>query len=243
MEQTQIPQHVAIIPDGNRRWAKERGKPGFEGHIEGAKRFREVSRAAFEMGVRYFTFWAASEDNLRNRSITEVVQLVSLFRQELEKRHTLDNCLKNGIRFRTLGSWNRVANNERLLNAIRALQERTEKFDQRFLTILFGYSGVQEIEEAVKRVCKLPPGSLERFNVEVLKSALWTHALPSVDLVIRTGACEEGLNWSHNSSGFMMLLAANAKTFSPPTFWPDFTVEMFRQTIADYSKSSRRFGA
>lgn len=243
MEQAQLPLHVAIIPDGNRRWAKERGRPGFEGHIEGAKRFREISRVAFEMGVRYFTFWIASEDNLRNRSAIEVSQLVSLFRQELERGQTLSNCLKNKIRFRTLGSGHRIVNNQRLLDAILALQERTKEFDQRFLTLLFGYSGVREMVEAIKTVCKLPPGRIERFDEEVLKKALWTRDLPPVDLIIRTGACEEGPNWSRYSSGFMMLLAANAKTYSPPTLWPDFTVEMFRQTIADYSKSSRRFGA
>ncbi len=243
MEQAQLPLHVAIIPDGNRRWAKERGRPGFEGHIEGAKRFREISQATFEIGIRYFTFWAASEDNLRKRGIDEVGQLVSLFRRELERGQTLSNCLKNKIRFRTLGSWYGIVKDERLLSVILALQERTRKFDQHFLTILFGYSGVHEMVEAVKTVCKLPPGRIERFDEEVLRKLLWTHDLPPVDLIIRTGACEEGPNWSHSSSGFMMLRSANAKIYSPSTPWPDFTVDMFRQTIADFSKTSRRLGA
>jgi undecaprenyl diphosphate synthase len=243
MERAQFPTHVAVIPDGNRRWARERGRLGFEGHIEGAKRFREISKVAFKMGVHYFTFWAASEDNLRNRDIAEVTQLVLLFRRELERKQTLDNCLKNGIRFKTLGGWHRIVDDQCLLNAILALQERTKEFDQRFLTVLFGYSGEREMIETVKRVCKLSLGNIERLDGEVLKNALWTRELPPVDLIIRTGACEEGPNWSHNSSGFMMLLAANAKTFSPPTLWPDFTVEMFRQVVADYSKVPRRFGA
>ena len=243
MEQAQLPLHVAIIPDGSRRWARERGKPEFEGYIEGAKRFREIGRVAFEEGIRYFTFWVISDNNLRERDPAKVTQLVSLFRRELETRRTLVNCLKNEIRFRTLGSWNRIVNNQRLLNAIQALQERTKEFNRRYLTILFGYSGVHEMVEAIKMICKLPPGSIERFNEEVLKKALWTRDLPPVDLIIRTGACEEGSYWSHNSLGFMMLLAANAKTYSPPTLWPDFTVEMFRQAVTDYSKAPRRFGA
>lgn len=243
MQPSHLPKHVAIIPDGSRRWARERGRPGFEGHIEGAKRFREIGKIAFEMGIRCFTFWVLSEDNFRNRSLAEVTQLVSLFRRELETRRTLDNCLENEIRFKTLGSWNRIVNDSRLLNAVNALQERTKEFNRHSLTILFGYSGVREIVEAAKKVCKLPPGSIEHFNEGVLKNALWTRELPPVDLIIRTGACEEGPYWSHNSSGFMMLLAANAKTFSPPTLWPDFTVETFRQTIIDYSKITRRFGA
>lgn len=243
MEQARLPTHVAIIPDGNRRWAKERGRPGFEGHIEGAKRFREISKAAFEIGIRYFTFWAASEDNLRNRDIAEVAQLVLLFRKELEKWQTLNNCLKNKIRFRVFGRGHRIVNDDRLPSTITALQERTKEFDQRFLTILFGYNGVHEMVEAVKMVWRFPSNNIEHFDEDALRRALWTRDLPPVDLIIRTGSCEEGPNWSHGSSGFMMLHAANAKTYSPPTLWPDFTVEMFRQTIADYSKSSRRFGA
>ena len=142
--------------------------------------------------------------------------------------------------FKIIGNWYDILLDNGLLHSIQLLQNHTQEFNQHFLTILFGYSGVREMLEAVRKICKSQP---KHIDEEVLKRALWTHDLPPVDLIIRTGACEEGLNWSHNSSGFMMYLAANAKVFSPPTLWPDFTADTFRVAITDYSKTPRRLGA
>ncbi len=248
MEQAQLPTHIAIIPDGNRRWARERGKPGFEGHLEGAKRFREISRAAFEMGIRYFSFWGASIGNLEKRSPEEVRLLVSLLKRELADKHTLEMYRKNQIHFWMPGAWDWILRDAKLRELVTNFQNETSGFKERYLTLLFGYSGKWETEEACHDLyqavlarhenpgwtCSSEPLA-QRFSL--------TGWLSPVDLVIRTGACEEGPNWSHNSSGFMTWLAADAKTFSPPTLWPDFTVEMFRKTVADYSKTPRRFGA
>ena len=240
-----LPRHVAIIPDGNRRWANERGRPGFEGHIEGAKRFHEVVGAAFEMGLPIFTFWAASVDNLTKRSPKAVAGLVSLLKQELSDESTLQMCCENEVRFRMSGEWDEILENDELSRLVTNLERRTLGFKKCHLILQFGYSGKREMLQAIKDLCD---SALEKrwlsssdINEELVSKFLGN--LPPVDLLIRTGACEEGPNWSHNSSGFMMWLAADAKVFSPPTFWPDFTVEMFRQTIADYSKTSRRFGA
>lgn len=234
-----LPTHVAVIPDGNRRWAKEHGKPGFEGHIEGAKRFREISRAAFEMGVPHFTFWAASADNLRRRSPAEVQVLVSLFRHEIEKKSTLENCLRNKIQFRVIGNWFEILHDTRLLRTIQALQDQTKVCNQYFLTILFGYNGMEETLSAVNRVCQ---HCLKHIDEQTLRRALWTRDLPPVDLVIRTGT--ERPNWTHVSSGILNpWLTPNAQIFSPQILWPDFTAGMFRRTIEDYSKTPRRFGA
>ncbi|MDP2932938.1 MAG: polyprenyl diphosphate synthase [bacterium] len=245
MEQTQFPLHVAIIPDGNRRWAREQGRSRFEGRLEGAKRFREISRTAFEMGVRCFTFWGASIDNLKKRSSEEVKFLAGLLKEELGNGYFLRECLKNKIRFRMLGTWNEILKDEILSRTVANIECETCYFNGRRLTLLFGYSGEQEMTEAVRDMCESVNNGLDpsRINAMLIKNFLWTGSLPPVDLVVRTGACEEGPNWSHYSSGFMMWLAANAKTYSSPTLWPDFTVEMFRQTIADYSKTSRRSGA
>lgn len=238
-----ILRHVAVIPDGNRRWAEREGKHHTWGHQRGVIRFREVSTAAFKMGISHFTFWAASEDNLRKRIPEEVQMLVLLLKTELGLRDTLRNCQENKINFRVIGSWNDILRDDELLHLIQFLQGKTKKFEHRFLTVLFGYSGIQEMVEAVKEACQYPRKRPECLDEEVLRRTLWTRDLPPVDLLIRTGACEEGPNWNHNSSGFMMLLTTNAKVFSPPTLWPDFTAEMFRQTVADFSKTPRRFGA
>ncbi len=245
MEQTQLPMHVAIIPDGNRRWAKERGKPGFEGHLEGAKRFREISKTAFEMGIRYFTFWGASIDNLEKRSPEEVRFLVELLKEELGNGRFLRECLENKIRFRMPGMWHEILKDEALFRIVANVEGKTCCFNGRHLTLLFGYSGEQEMIEAISDLCESAKDGFNypKINAGWIKSFLRTCFLPPVDLVVRTGACEEGPNWSHNSSGFMIWLVTDAKVYSPPTLWPDFTVEMFRQTIADYSKAPRRFGA
>lgn len=235
-----LPCHIAIIPDGNRRWAEKERKHRSEGHIEGVERFREISKAVFEIGIPYFTFLAASEYNLKKRNPSEVQLLVSLLQHELEEKSTLENCLESEIRVRVIGNWYNILHNDGLLHSIQLLQNRTREFDQHFLTILFGYSGTHELSDAVKTICKYHP---KHIDEEVLRRALWTHDLPPYDLIIRTGACEEGLNWTHNSLGFLTsLLAANAKIFSPPTLWPDFTVGMFRRAVAYYSKAPRRFG-
>ncbi len=250
MEQARLPRHIAIIPDGSRRWAAKHGLPAFEGHRRGVQNFRDISESAFDLGVGYFTFWAASEDNLIKRSPLEVQFLVSLFCEELEGKRTLEECLEREVRVSVLGRWDEILKNERLLRAVTAIERRTLLFEiferKHHLTLYFGYSGKQEMLRVIKDLYdSVLEGrwlsSSEDISEETINKFLGN--LPPLDLVIRTGACEEGPNWSHNSSGFMMWLAADAKIFSPPTLWPDFTVEMFRQTVADYSGIPRRFGA
>jgi len=226
MEQSQnLPRHVLIIPDGNRRWVKEHGKPGSEGHLEGAKRFHEVSKAAFGMGIKHFTFWVASGKNLAERSHYEIMVLLFILRQELGKPDVLRDFLKNQTRFKVLGGWYEILHEHHfghlreLLHLIRTLQERTESFDQHFLTLLFGYTGKGEGLKAVRIT------------------------LPPVDLMIRTASCEEGPCWAHNSCGIVKILADEGRLYSPPTLWPDFTADEFRKAIEEYSKVPRRHGA
>ena len=239
MQSGHLPKHVLIIPDGNRRWAEEHGKSRSDGYLEGVRRFREISKTAFEMGILYFTFWAASASNLKRRNPAEVQVLVSLLRHELEKKSTLENCLKRKIRFRVIGNWFEASHGTCLLHAIQTLQDQTKIYGQYFLTILFGYSGVEEGEEGTKQVCKHPP---KHFDGKALKRAVWTRDLPEVDLMIRTGT--ERQNWTHNSDGILNpWLAPNSRVFSPQVLWPDFTADDFRRTIIVFSEIPRRLGA
>ncbi len=219
MEQTQLPVHVAIIPDGNGRWAKERNLSRSEGHYEGAKRFREISKSALEMGIPYFTFWAASYNNLTKRSHSEVQALFSLLQHELETENTLSGLLEDKIKFRVVGDWFEVKHDTHLLDVIKHLERKTNNFSQYHLTLLFGYNGTAK-------------------ELEIMRSAL-----PLVDLMIRTASCEEGPNWTHNSCGLMTLLANDGRLYSPPTLWPDFTTDRFRKVIEEFSRVSRRHGA
>jgi undecaprenyl diphosphate synthase len=249
----ELPRHISVIPDGNRRWAAKHGLPPFEGHRRGIQNFRDISESALDMGIEFFTFWAASEDNLLKRNPLEVNFLVSLLCKELENERTLKECQKRQVMVKIPGRWDEILKNERLLRAITAIERETRLFRKHCLTLLFGYDGRCEMVEAIKdiisadretsRKCKHPEEAPVEVNPDLVKRSLWASHLPLVDLEIRTGACEEGPNWSHNSSGFMMWLAADAKVFSPPTLWPDFTVEMFRQALTDFSKTPRRFGA
>lgn len=234
-----LPPHVLVIPDGNGRWAEKRGLSRSEGHHEGVKRFREISKTAFDLGIPHFTFWAASVDNLVKRNPMEIKVLVSLFRHEIEDRNTRDSFIKNQVRFRVIGKWHEILGDNKLLDSIQLLQDRTREFNKHFLTIFFGYCGESEVDEAERIIYRQQP---KHLNPGFFREALWTRDLIPVDLVIRTAA--EKTNWTHNSAGILNpWLTPDSQIFSPRILWPDFLPDIFRQTVIDYSKITRRFGA
>jgi undecaprenyl diphosphate synthase len=203
------------------------------------QRFREISRVAFEMGIRCFTFFAASENNLRGKSTTEISTFLLSLRQELESKDTLGLCLKKKVRVRVIGGWCEILHNSKLLGAISFLEERTKLFSQHFLTILFGYSGMGELLDCIRTIIKQRPG--QQVNEAVLKKVLWTGALPSVDLMIKTGS--EPPDWGCNKSGILNpWLTPDTRIFSSQVLWPNFTAGIFRQIIAAFSKAPRRLG-
>lgn len=245
MQLSHPPKHVLIILDGHRRWAKVKDRPRSESYQIGAERFREVSRAAFKMGISYVTFWLASGKNLKEREPQEIMILILLLRQELENTDTLQNLIKNQTRFRVLGDWHEILHARHfsylhdLQHLIQSIQVRTEKFDRHFLTLLFGYSGASELDEAERRMCEQPSRNIKPG---ILRRMLETRDLPPVDLIIRTGA--EKPNQTHVSDGiFSPWLTPNSQLFSPQVLGPDFTAEMFQQAVRDYSEIPRRFGA
>ena len=229
-----LPQHIAIIPDGNRRWARSRGLISVEGHREGFKRFREIAEAAFSIGIPFFTFWGASEDNLTKRSKIEVNFLVTLFQRKLEEELRSDFFTKNQIRVRVIGRWETLLNNPaKLKRLITEVEGQTRSFQKNRLTILFGYDGRSEMLEAVKKIKKQ---SSDQIDFDTVKQALWTNELPDVDLVIRTGG------EPHWSAGFMMWLTANSQFYFTEKFWPEFTEKEFTKAIKDFQNRERRFG-
>ena len=244
MPSTNIPKHIAAIPDGNRRWAKEHSLLPWKGHQEGLLRFEEVNRHAFDRGVQYFTFWAASEDNLTKRTRIEVAVLKRLMRHQLKKELKEGELVKKKIRFRLIGRWHEILKDAEIKKLANELEKATEKFTDKQLTILFGYDGRREMLEAVRTITKeevsrLPTGQAGlRGNdaYEVIKNHLWTKDLPPVDLVIRTGG------EPHWSAGFMMWLTADSQFYFTPKFWPDFNNAALDKAIADYSERERRFG-
>ncbi len=236
-----VPQHVAAIPDGNRRWAKKRGLPGTAGHAEGLKRFYDVMDEAFAQGVRYFTLWAASESNLTKRTKIEVDFLMTLFRGEILRHLDSKKFIEKQIRVRVRGKGVEMIGDAKFTEAVRKLEEESSQFTEKNLTILFGYNGTTEILEAIRGISEDTITKKQETNEDlekVLRKHLWTGELPPVDFVIRTGM--EGD--PHNSAGFMMWQTAESQLYFTETFWPDFGKEEFKKALEEYGERERRLG-
>lgn len=228
-----IPNHIAIIPDGNRRWAKARLLNPWDGHTEGVKRFWEIAESANDQGIKYLTFWAASYGNLTKRSALEVKFLIELLRRELSKPELRQKLINGKIRLRVMGEWQQIINDKKLEEVIHGLEDDTAGFTSSNLTILFGYDGQREMISAANALVK----SGELVTEESLHSALWTADLPDVDLVIRTGG------EPHWSAGFMMWLTANSQFYFTDMLWPDFKTEELKKAFAEYERRERRLGS
>jgi undecaprenyl diphosphate synthase len=231
-----LPRHIAIIPDGNRRWGKSRHISANQSHQKGAENFREIFREAFRSGIPWITFWAASEDNLVKRSRTEVFFLANLLAREISSKKFETEVTENKVSVRFLGIGDRMLHNKKLSAAIRAIEKKTAGFTTAHLTILFGYDGRREMTEAIETLIH----SHAAANDKTLRAALWTGFLPPVDLVLRTG--EEDLGWSHWSAGFMMWHVAQAEFYTTGTFWPEFSTKDFHAMLYGYAGRARRLG-
>lgn len=230
--QKNIPKHVAIIPDANRRWAVARGLPAIEGHREGYQRMKDVLEEARDQGIEYMTFWAGSEDNLKKRSRFEVRFLATLLKNGIVEDLLTKDFFKWESRVRILGKWDEILRDKTLRDLVHKIENRTKKFTKRNLTILFGYNGTTEMTEAIKDIRK----TKESVTYDTVKKHLWTHDLPEVDLVIRTGG------EPHWSVGFMMWLTANSQLYFTRTKWPDFGKSHFKKALKEYSGRGRRLG-
>lgn len=230
-----IPTHVAVIPDGNRRWARARGLHPWEGHRIGfQKRFFEVAEEAFKLGIPRLTFWAASEGNLLERSGMEVKFLVKILKKALSDKSFHEIAEKNKIRVRCLGRWNEILKDAGLEKAVRELEDKTKNYHENRLTVLFGYDGKIEMMEAINKL--KAQSEKQKINEENIKNSLWTGDLPPVDLVIRTGG------EPHWSAGFMMWHCADSQFYFTEKLWPDFGKSEFQKALADFAGRERRFG-
>lgn len=231
-----LPKHIVVIPDGNRRWARSQGLMAFLGHEAGAKRLEEILEAALELKIPYFTFWGMSLDNVTKRSKEEVAFLFGLFEKYFNKLLENKEVDENKVKVTVLGRW-REHFPERLKNVIEEILEKTRDYDQYHLTFLMAYSGVDEMTEAIAMIAnsKLQNPDL-KINQEIIKNNLWTYKLPPVDLVIRTGG------EPHWSAGLMMWDVSDAQLYFTETLWPDFSSEEFKKALEKYSKIERRFG-
>lgn len=230
-----FPRHVILVPDGNRRWAKKRGKPPFFGHRAGAKSAEAIFKFALDSELECLTFWGCSVNNLTERTPAEVKFLHQVFASSFGKlENKMKDLKKHGIRVQVLGRWEELFP-EKTKKIIHRLIKDTAGHDKRQLTFLMAYNGLDEMVSAFQTVVRsgVKPEEVDR---ETIKRSLWSAKLPPVDLVIRTGG------EPHWSAGLMMWDVAEARLYFTETTWPDFTPEEFQKALNEYARTERRFG-
>lgn len=226
---TTVPRHVAIIMDGNGRWAKARFLPRIAGHKRGAEAVRATVRAAAEMGIEALTLYAFSSENWR-RPAEEISDLMGLLRHYLASE--LDEIHANGIRLRIIGDYTRF--NADLVAMLEAAMARTADNDRMTLVIALNYGAQDEIARAVRAIVAegIPAETIDAATIE---ARLDTHDLPPLDLLIRTSG-------ERRLSNFLLWQAAYAELLFVDTLWPDFGAEALTEAIADFARRERRYG-
>jgi len=226
-----IPTHVALIPDGNRRWANKKNLPSFMGHQKGAETLEKIIYKFLELKIPYLTFWGSSLDNITKRSKTEVNYLFKIFEDQFNKISEEEKIHENKVRIEVIGKW-REYFPENTKIAIEKAIEKTKNYNNFVLTFLMAYNGTDEMIDCIKKI----KGEVTK---EKIKENLWTKNLPEVDFIIRTGCKSD----PHNSAGFMMWDSAYSQLYFTNKFFPDFKEKSFEAAIEDYSKRERRNGA
>jgi undecaprenyl diphosphate synthase len=227
------PQHVAIIMDGNGRWATGRGWPRLVGHRKGAERVKQIVAAAPDMGIKWLTIYAFSTENWK-RSTEEVLGLMGLFSRYIERE--ADRMATDSVRMRFIGDRSRLDN--RLRGLMDGIEARTAGNNRLNLTVAINYGGRDEIVRAARALAlRVADGGLEPGAIDdaAVSAVLDTAALPDPDLVIRTSG-------ETRTSNFLLWQAAYAEYEFTPTLWPDFSPDELAAILARYGARERRFG-
>ena len=233
IDRERLPQHIAIIRDGNGRWAKERGKQRLFGHQSAIQSVREVSEASAEIGVKYLTLYAFSTENW-NRPLAEVSGLMSLLATTITKEVVTMN--KNSIKLNAIGDLKSLpkANYEQLMQAIADTSHNTRMT----LTLALSYSGRWDLTQASRRMAEdVKAGKLqpEAVNDQLVSSYLSTAGMPDPELLIRTSG-EERI------SNFLLWQLAYSELYFTSKYWPDFRKADLYEAILNYQRRERRFG-
>jgi undecaprenyl diphosphate synthase len=228
-----LPQHIAIIMDGNGRWAKAHGKHRVFGHKNGVKAVREATESCAEIGVKHLTLYAFSTENW-NRPLSEVSALMELL--VLTIGNEIKTLQKNKIRLNAIG--NLAALPDRCKKELLSAIEKTKNNDRMTLTLALSYGSREEIVEMVKKIAsEVKAGNIEtnEINESLISNHLYTAGIPDPELVIRTSG-------EHRISNFLLWQIAYAEFYFLEKFWPDFSREDLYQSIYDFQNRERRFG-
>ena len=232
-ENLNIPAHVAIILDGNGRWAKQKGMPRNYGHMQGAKAVEDILVDARDLGIKYLTVYAFSTENW-NRPEAEVSALMTILRNYLKT--SIKKSMKNNVRCRVIGERSKLSDD--IQAAIKELEDATKDNTGLTFTIAINYGSRDEIRRAVKKIAdKAVSGEISADDIteEMISKNLDTDFLPDPDLLIRT--CNE-----QRISNFLLWQCAYTEFYYTPVAWPDFNKEELLKAVESYSTRNRKFG-
>ncbi len=225
-----LPRHVAIIMDGNGRWAKRRNLPRVEGHKAGAKSVQEVVEACARLGIKYLTLYAFSKENWK-RPKTEISTLWKLLENYLKEEYRV--LIKNKLRLKVIGQ--KEALPSRIRKELFRVEELTKNCDRMTIILALNYGGRAEIVEAVKRIWQENRYAADSLTEEIFSSYLYTADVPDPDLLIRTSG-------ELRISNFLLWQIAYSEIWITPELWPDFRKKHLFQALLDFQKRERRFG-
>ena len=231
VDKTRVPRHVAIIMDGNGRWATSQGMDRTMGHQAGAQKSHEIMETAVKLGLDYLTLYTFSTENW-NRPLEEIAALMSLLLKHLEE----ELFMKYDARFTVVGDIQRLPEN--VQEAIRYLENRTKNNKATCMVLALSYSSRWEIVEACKKLAaQAAAGQIQAESIDddMVSKAMATASMPDPDLLIRTAG-------DLRISNFLLWQIAYSELYFTPKFWPDFTKEDFCEAIVDYQSRERRFG-
>ena len=229
-EANAVPQHVAVIMDGNGRWAKKRFMPRVAGHVKGVEQVRDMVRACLELNVRYLTLFAFSSENWR-RPQEEVSLLMQLFVKALEQE--VERLDRNGVRLRIIGDLSRF--DARLQELIQQAMDKTAANTRLDLTIAANYGGRWDIMQAVNAMLAAKPEKRDGWLESDLEAHLSMSFAPEPDLFIRTGG-------EQRISNFLLWQLAYTELYFTDTLWPEFDRAAFDEAIASFQQRERRYG-
>ncbi len=228
-----LPRHVAVIMDGNGRWARRRMLPRIVGHREGVKRVREIVRSCGELGISYLTLYTFSTENW-NRPKAEVNELMKMFDRFL--RGEIEELDKNNVRFEAIGRIEGLP--EKVQDGVRTMRNRLSQNTGLVLVLALNYGGRQEIADMAKKAAQAVlkgEADTDSINEETLGSFQYLPELPDPDLLIRTGV-------EKRISNFLLWQSAYTELYFTDVLWPDFTREELMKALQDYAARERRFG-
>ena len=231
LDMKRIPRHIAIIMDGNGRWASERGRQRSYGHQAGVESVRRITSECVRLGVEYLTLYTFSTENW-NRPADEVAALMGLVLSSLED----EMFMKNNVRFRVIGDIGRLP--QAVQDKLRQTEERTAANTAMTMVVALSYSARWELAKAARQIAvdaiegRIDPASITDTDIE---ARLETRFMPDPDLLIRTGG-------ELRLSNYMLWQCAYSELYFCDTYWPDFREEELRKAICDYQKRERRFG-